>query len=312
MVEKQIFSFCKTNIQSKGKIFSGEITIVNDEGEEGENKTAYIEYVEDEIQARVGREWISVKRVRIMDGFTIETGGTVVVPYEVEFELPAEYKSLRNVAYVLLKNHAPKPGREKEFLYRQSFSVPDTPTIVNECVEVNDSWKGLLGEVCGLGASRTFTYNRTVSFETPGEYNVENTATADGQSATATTTVVVTDCGGGDCQTETAWGGNFEGGGNAWWFYFDTEGTPGQPIYAGQQKIDGGVRWDPETDVLTINLGSWQLQDVSEPVKVQGYDSIPDSRPSAGLFTTYKGSSLRVQGNGKRYYAIHLDIELCP
>jgi hypothetical protein len=63
---------------------------------------------------------------------------------------------------------------------------------------------------------------------------------------------------------------------------------------------------------LVINLGSWELQAVSEPVKVEGYDEIPSSRPSAGLFTLYKGTDLTIAGNGSRYYAIHLDVMLCP
>lgn len=288
-------------------LVSGTITIVNDQGEEGEDKTAYIGYVDDAIEARVGREWVAVQRVTIKQEFTIPTGGTMVIPYEVEFVPPAGYKSLRNVAYVLLKNHAPKPGREKVFLYRESFTLPESPTLVNECVDVYDSWKGYLGKVCGEGASKTFAYSRTVSYDVAGTYSVENTATANGQSASAVVTVLVKNCG---CQEETAWGGDFEGGGKAWWYYFDTQGPAVQSIYAGKEKTDGTVFWDGTN--LTINLGSWSLQNVDEPVKVQGYNTIPDTRPEAGLFTTYKGSDLKVTGDGSRYYAIHLDVELCP
>jgi len=292
-------------------LVSGTITIVNDQGEEGEYKTAYIKYVDDAVEARVDRQWVTVQRVTLQEELTIETGGTLVIPYEVEFTPPEGYKSLRNVVYVYLKNHAPGPDTPKEFLYRVSFDLPETPTIINECVDVNDTMAGFLGEVCGEGASETFTYSKTVSYNAPGEYTVENTATANGASATATVTVLVNDCGGGDCKTETAWGGDSAGGGSAWWYYFDTQGDATQAIYAGQKETDGTITYDAVNDVIYINLGSWSLQDDGEAVKVQGYDVIPGSRPSAGLFTTYKGTNLAVPGDGSRYYAIHLDVQLC-
>jgi hypothetical protein len=119
---------------------------------------------------------------------------------------------------------------------------------------------------------------------------------------------------GDECFTsETAYGGNLEGAGKAWWFYFDTQGPATQTIYAGQKETDGTVTWNGTS--LVINLGSGKLQEVSEPVKVQGYNTLPDKRPASGLFTTYKGSSLTVPGNGSRYYAIHLDFLMaveCP
>lgn len=119
-----------------------------------------------------------------------------------------------------------------------------------------------------------------------------------------------------DCvwREETAFGGEGEGNGPAWWFYFDTYDFDGvtplvQPIYAGQQLTDGTVTWDGEN--LVIDLGSWSLQDVEEPVKVQGYDNLPNKRPAAGKFTTYKGSDLIIPGDGSRYYVIHLDVQIC-
>jgi hypothetical protein len=117
-----------------------------------------------------------------------------------------------------------------------------------------------------------------------------------------------------DCNEETAFGGNTAGGGPAWWFAFDTEGLACQNIYAGQQLMDGGsVCWDEATDMLTITLGAgWALQnDTDEPVKVQGYTSLPNRRPAAGKFTTYKGDELTVQGDGSRYYVVHLDVAYC-
>ncbi len=113
------------------------------------------------------------------------------------------------------------------------------------------------------------------------------------------------------CDEETAFGGNSSGSGPAWWFYFDTQGSANQNIYAGQELMVGGnVNWDGTN--LTITLGpGWSLQGVSEPVKVQGYDVLPTKRPAAGLFTLYKGTSLTVAGNGSRYYIIHLDVQYC-
>jgi hypothetical protein len=111
------------------------------------------------------------------------------------------------------------------------------------------------------------------------------------------------------CHDETGWGGSTAGAGRAWWYAFDTQGAPTQPIYAGQQLTDGTVTYDGTN--LIIDLGSWTLQAVDEPVKVQGYNTLPTSRPAPGQFTTYKGTSLTVQGNNSRYYAIHLDMRHC-
>lgn len=114
-------------------------------------------------------------------------------------------------------------------------------------------------------------------------------------------------------QEETAFGGGVEGGGNAWWFAIDAGTSGSYPIYAGQQAVPGAsVNYNATTDQITIVLGSgMQLQDVSEPVKVEGYNVLPSERPAAGLFELYKGTSLNVQGNGSAYYVVHLDVEVC-
>jgi hypothetical protein len=130
-------------------------------------------------------------------------------------------------------------------------------------------------------------------------------------------------------QEETAFGGDTEGSGSAWWYIFDTQGLDRQSIFAGQKEIDGAyVEWNEDNDVLTIVLGdNLKLQDIkevtklnpkgktttsleNEQVKVQGYAEIPLGRPSAGGFTLYKGRNLVIQGNGSRYYVIHLDVEV--
>ena len=113
-----------------------------------------------------------------------------------------------------------------------------------------------------------------------------------------------------ECEEETAWGGKTAGDGNAWWFYYDVSVGGVQPIWAGQ-TIDVGTVEYKEGYIYIILTGGWELQDVDEPVKIQGYDVIPTSRPAAGLFTTYKGSSLAVAVPYHPYYAIHLDVQLC-
>jgi hypothetical protein len=118
----------------------------------------------------------------------------------------------------------------------------------------------------------------------------------------------------GECQEETAWGGASEGGGSAWWYYYDTAGPVTQSIYAGQELTDGTVTCDGGQ--LSIDLGSWSLQDVEEPVKVQCYEEgqLPTSKPTPGRFTTYKGEALTIPGfdcSECSYIAIHLDVELC-
>ncbi len=117
-----------------------------------------------------------------------------------------------------------------------------------------------------------------------------------------------------DCYgSETGWAGGTGGAGAAWWFYFDPNGPATQMIYAGQKETDGTVTLSG--GVLTINLGSMKLQDVPESVKIQAYQTLPTKRPAAGLFTTYKGTSLSVPVPAANYYAIHLDVLVpieCP
>jgi hypothetical protein len=128
----------------------------------------------------------------------------------------------------------------------------------------------------------------------------------------------------GECQEETAWGGSTPGGGwspgpgagGAWWYYYDNAQADTQPIFAGQNLTDGTVTCNETTGDLSIALGSWSLQNVEEPVKVQCYQAgtLPTERPAAGQFTTYKGTELTVPNFDCRtcpYIAIHLDVERC-
>jgi hypothetical protein len=117
-----------------------------------------------------------------------------------------------------------------------------------------------------------------------------------------------------DCGEETAFGGNTAGGGPAWWFYFDTTGPATQDIYAGQKKVDGtSVTYS--NGKITIVLGDkMHLQDVKDPVKIQGYDAgkLPSRRPAAGRFSTYKGSDLvDISVGDYHFFVIHIDAEVC-
>jgi len=109
-------------------------------------------------------------------------------------------------------------------------------------------------------------------------------------------------------QTETGFGGNASGNGNAWWYYYTGNGV--QTIWAGQSINAGTVELKNGYLYITLTNG-WQLQDVSESVKIQGYNSLPSSRPVAGQFTTYKGTSLTVPVNAYSYYVVHLDLQKC-
>jgi hypothetical protein len=103
------------------------------------------------------------------------------------------------------------------------------------------------------------------------------------------------------------------GAGNVWSFALDAGTSGAYPIYAAQKPFSGAaVLYDATTDEISGVLGNqMQLQNVNEPIKVEGYDELASSRPSAGLFELYKGSNPTVQGNGSAYYDIDLDVEIC-
>jgi hypothetical protein len=117
---------------------------------------------------------------------------------------------------------------------------------------------------------------------------------------------------------ETAWAG-IAGPGSAWWFIIDTTLDGPYQIYAGQKLVEGAFV-NIESGMLTIDFGDYlTLQDVSEPIKIQGYNTIPNRRPAAGGFTTYKGDfpADGVNVAGFRYVAVHLDAKVkvlvdCP
>lgn len=109
-------------------------------------------------------------------------------------------------------------------------------------------------------------------------------------------------------QTETAYGGNAAGSGSGWWFSYNGVGV--QTIWAGQHNNAGTVQLVNGVLIITLSNG-WELQEVSEPVKIQGYNTLPNSRPASGQFTTYKGTSTNVAIGSFSNYVIHLDVRKC-
>lgn len=117
---------------------------------------------------------------------------------------------------------------------------------------------------------------------------------------------------------ETAFGGETRGADfQPWWYYYDTSRGTSQTIWAGQTISVGDVTvsctGDTSSDMCTITIvltGGWGLQAVNESVKIQGYTAtnLPNERPNAGPFTTYKGTDLEVTVPYYPYYVIHLDV----
>ncbi len=91
-------------------------------------------------------------------------------------------------------------------------------------------------------------------------------------------------------------------------------------IYAGQNYLVGTATFSEVVDgKVTITLAALneaQLQDIAEPVKIQGYVTPPPANnPSPGLFTTYKGNATTITVDAYAYYGIHLDVQRvvdCP
>ena len=91
-------------------------------------------------------------------------------------------------------------------------------------------------------------------------------------------------------------------------------------IYAGRNYLVGTATFSEVVDgKVTITLAALngaRLQDIAEPVKIQGYVSPPPANnPSPGLFTTYKGNATTITVDAYAYYGIHLDVQRvvdCP
>jgi len=182
-------------------------------------------------------------------------------------------------------------------------------TILDECVAVSDNKFGDLGSVCLADLPKTLTYSLDIEYDEFGFYTYTNTASFltndNGVTGSDSWDVAVT-----VCQCETAWGGDTAGMGKAWWFYYDVAVSGTQTIWAGQHYDAGTVTYDGANIVINLT-DDWELNDVEEPVKIQGYDVIPTKRPAAGHFE-YKGMDLVVPVSAYPFYAIHLDLRRCP
>lgn len=82
-------------------------------------------------------------------------------------------------------------------------------------------------------------------------------------------------------------------------------------IFAGQNKLTGNVDMSAVVDgKVTIKITlyqDWSLQQVSNPVKIQGYSVAPTGNPAPGRFAS-KGSSLILTLPYANFYGIHLDV----
>jgi hypothetical protein len=113
------------------------------------------------------------------------------------------------------------------------------------------------------------------------------------------------DCG----EEETAWadGERYVSQGNWATYTAYDDLVNGVTIYAGQ-TIDVGTA-KLVNGKIEINLtGGWELQSVSESVKIEGYTNAPSGNPQIGDFT-YKGNVLSVTVGTYNYYGIHLDVQ---
>ena len=176
------------------------------------------------------------------------------------------------------------------------------------------------------GESETATFDYTIDSDDVVDGKVSNTVTVTSNPVGLTNVidddayaVVIIDDNGKACFTETAWGGNTEGPGPAWWYYYDTTITETvQVIIAGQIYIAGTVEFEDKNGewdfTITFNPG-WDLEDVDESVKIQGYaeNALPSFRPAPGGFESYKGAETTdtFDDDGYVYFAIHLDAEFC-
>lgn len=113
-------------------------------------------------------------------------------------------------------------------------------------------------------------------------------------------------------QEESAWasGTRYVNRGN--WATYTPYKAGKVAIYAGQNKLAGEVEMSAIIGgnvTLKITLGGdWSLQEVSNPVKIQGYNVAPTGNPAPGRFAS-KGSSLVVTLPAANFYGIHLDVK---
>lgn len=122
---------------------------------------------------------------------------------------------------------------------------------------------------------------------------------------------------------ETAWGGCLEGKGDNWWNYLEVDHKEDEEtgslkavastetIWAAECTDIGTVTYDPERDTIYIALrNGWQLQDIEEPVKIQGFHNLPDNTPGPHTLNTYRGKETNVKVSPHLYYAIYIEVQI--
>ncbi len=117
------------------------------------------------------------------------------------------------------------------------------------------------------------------------------------------------------CQGETAWANGMRYTNKNWALYTSYTGMAQTvTLIAGQTKEAGVVKFTPNGNnvdiVIELNEG-WSLQNVYEPVKVQGYDTAPTTKPAIGNFNTYKGEDISFTVPKYNFFGIHVDVQFC-
>jgi len=119
------------------------------------------------------------------------------------------------------------------------------------------------------------------------------------------------------CVSETAWayGNRYVPRGN-WATYTPYLGVEKSVVlFAGQYFEAGIVYFTPVNGGVNVKIelnDGWELQAITESVKIQGYSVAPTANPAPGSFNTYKGNSLDVTIPMFNFYGIHLDLINCP
>ena len=147
--------------------------------------------------------------------YSLAAGGTLNCTYSAD--LP-DASSRTNTATATLQNYAydyqlnATSDGTTDFSGTAGVAFGTTPADeIDECIDVNDTYAGVLGTVCYGDAPTTFTYSRWIGpYDTCGDYTVENTASFLTNDTSATdsdgwTVTVHVPCVGGCTLTQGYW-----------------------------------------------------------------------------------------------------------
>lgn len=111
---------------------------------------------------------------------------------------------------------------------------------------------------------------------------------------------------------ETAWTKGSKYSKSGWAMYTQFSANSCVDLIAGKNTNVGTVCFSDVVNgkvTITVNMADgWTFQHVSEPVKIQGYDSAPSGKPAPGKFTSFKGAAFSIEVDAANYYGIHIDI----